>query len=71
MVSFLLKCYETNYIITINIFTFLESIKSTRGLRRMSEEEIKTKMGRWFKSAPNKIGKDSVDVESDLSSEDK
>jgi hypothetical protein len=37
----------------------------------MSEEEIKTKMDRWFKSAPTKIGKDSVDVESEYSSEEK
>ena len=45
---------------------FLESIKSTRGVR-LSEEDIKSKMGRWFKSAPKKIGKD--DVESSESSD--
>nr|CAH0103900.1 unnamed protein product [Daphnia galeata] len=44
----------------------LESIKSTRGVR-LSEEDIKSKMGRWFKSAPKKIGKD--DVESSESSD--
>lgn len=53
-----------NYDLITNNSHFSESVRATRGVR-LSEADIKSKISRWLKSAPGKLGKYDSEAESD------
>ncbi len=55
--------------INLFLFEFIESLQATPGLR-LSEHQINSKISRWLKAAPSKIGKDNGDNEEDLSGDE-
>jgi hypothetical protein len=55
--------------INLFLFEFIESLQATPGLR-LSEHQINSKIARWLKAAPSKIGKDNGDKEEDLSGDE-
>ncbi|KAK4003647.1 hypothetical protein OUZ56_005403 [Daphnia magna] len=59
------RCFENTEVKQLVV----ESLQATPGLR-LSEHQINSKIARWLKAAPSKIGKDNGDEEENLSGDE-